>query len=72
MKAARPESQPLAVQAEFPEWLVEKLHGFMEEQGILDLGRSMQEPAPLDLRVNTLLANREEVLALAQKRRDRG
>ncbi len=24
----------------------------------------MQEPAPLDLRVNTLLANREEVLAL--------
>ena len=64
LKAARPEAQPLAVQAEFPEWLVEKLHGFLDEHAILDLGRSMQEPAPLDLRVNTLLANREEVLAL--------
>ena len=36
----------------------------MDEPGILELGRSMQEPAPLDLRVNTLLANREEVLGL--------
>jgi 16S rRNA (cytosine967-C5)-methyltransferase len=64
LKAIKPESQKLAVQAEFPEWLVEKLQVFMDEPGILELGRSMQEPAPLDLRVNTLLANREEVLAL--------
>jgi 16S rRNA (cytosine967-C5)-methyltransferase len=64
LKAVRPESQPLTVQAEFPDWLAEKLQGFMEEREILDLGRSMQEPAPLDLRVNALLANREEVLAL--------
>lgn len=64
LKAARVESQPLAVQAEFPDWLAEKLLGCMEEREILDLGRSMQEPAPLDLRVNAFLANREEVLAL--------
>ena len=64
LKAMRAESQPLAVQGEFPNWLAEKLHGFMEEREILELGRSMQEPAPLDLRVNTLLANREEVVAL--------
>jgi 16S rRNA (cytosine967-C5)-methyltransferase len=34
----------------------------MSEAQILALGRAMQEPAPLDLRVNTLLAKREEVL----------
>jgi 16S rRNA (cytosine967-C5)-methyltransferase len=68
LKAIKLESQPLAVQAEFPDWLIEKLHAFMEEREILDLGTSMQEPAPLDLRVNTLLASREEVLA--QLKRD--
>ena len=33
---------------------------------ILALGRSMQQPAPLDLRVNTLLAGRNEVLQALQ------
>ena len=64
LKAIKPESQKLAVQAEFPEWLVEKLQVFMDEPGILELGRSMQEPAPLDLRVNTLKGARDEAVAL--------
>src|SRR5512146_2797412 len=64
VKALSAESQPLAIQAEFPGWLVEKLSGFMTEGEILALGRSMQQSAPLDLRVNTLLANRNDVLAL--------
>ena len=63
VKAMTLESQSLAVQAEFPGWLVEKLQGFMPDAAILDMGRSLQEAAPLDLRVNTLLANRDEVLA---------
>lgn len=63
IKAISVESQPLAVQAEFPGWLMEKLGGFMEDDEILDLGCSLQNPAPLDLRVNTLLATRDEVLA---------
>lgn len=67
IKAATPESQSLAVQAEFPEWLVEKLHGCMSEADILDLGYSLQQAASLDLRVNTLLANRDEVLAALSK-----
>ncbi len=67
IKAATPESQPLAVRAEFPEWLVEKLHGCMSETDILDLGHSLQQAASLDLRVNTLLANRDEVLAALSK-----
>ena len=67
IKAVTPESQSLAIQAEFPEWLMEKLRGFMPDNEILDLGRSLQRPASLDLRVNTLLANRDEVLALLSK-----
>lgn len=67
IKAVTMESEPLAIQAEFPEWLVEKLRSFMPDASILDLGRSLQQPASLDLRVNMLLANRDEVLALLSK-----
>ncbi len=63
IKAVSDQAQPLAIQAEFPEWLVEKLHAVMDDSGILDLGRSLQDPAPLDLRINTLLASRDEILA---------
>ncbi|MDE2311024.1 MAG: RsmB/NOP family class I SAM-dependent RNA methyltransferase [Betaproteobacteria bacterium] len=57
---------PLAVQAELPDWVIEKLRGEMTDEAILTLGRSMQQPAALDLRVNTLLANRDEVLQSMQ------
>lgn len=67
IKAATPESQPLAIQAEFPEWLVEKLRSCMTEADILNLGRSLQQTASLDLRVNTLLASRDEILAALNK-----
>jgi 16S rRNA (cytosine967-C5)-methyltransferase len=67
IKAATPKSEPLVIQAELPEWLVEKLRSFMPDTDILNLGRSLQQPASLDLRVNTLLANRDEVLALLSK-----
>ena len=67
IKAATPESQPLAVQAELPEWLVEKLRACMTEADILNLGRSLQQPASLDLRVNNLLASRDEILVALNK-----
>jgi 16S rRNA (cytosine967-C5)-methyltransferase len=54
---------PLGVRAEFPEWLIKKLRGFMGDDEILDLGLSLQGPAPLDLRVNSLLADRDEIIA---------
>ena len=57
---------PLSIQAELPEWIVEKLRPQHSEDEILALGRSMQQPAPLDLRVNTLLAGRNEVLQSLQ------
>ncbi len=53
---------PLSVRAELPEWLVEKLRSAMPDDEILTIGNAMQQPAPLDLRVNTLLATRDEIL----------
>lgn len=67
IKALKPEAFPLPVQAEFPVWLVEKLQQFMPDSEILDLGLSLQKPAPLDLRVNTLLAKRTEALDVLQQ-----
>lgn len=68
IKAITLASQPLAIQAEFPDWLMEKLHKFLPDIDILKLGQALQQPAPLDLRVNTLLAKREEILTLLNQR----
>lgn len=62
VKAVTLDSQSLSIQAEFPAWLVEALQKFMPDADILTLGRSLQQPAPLDLRVNTISAKRDEVL----------
>jgi 16S rRNA (cytosine967-C5)-methyltransferase len=53
---------PLSVQAELPEWLIERLRAAYTDEEILNIGRAMQQAAPLDLRVNSQLASREEVL----------
>ncbi len=62
VKGVQLEALPLSVQAEFPDWLVEKMRATYSDEDILTLGRSMQQAAPLDIRVNTLLAKRDEVL----------
>lgn len=63
VKAASTDGLPLAVRADFPDWLTERLAARLPEEEILALARAMQQPAPLDLRVNTVLASRDEVLA---------
>jgi 16S rRNA (cytosine967-C5)-methyltransferase len=63
VKGVKLETLPLSVQAEFPDWLVEKMRLSYSDEDILTIGRSMQQGAPLDIRVNTLLAKRDEVLA---------
>jgi 16S rRNA (cytosine967-C5)-methyltransferase len=62
VKAVKVEDLPLSIQAELPEWLVDKMRATYSDQDILAIGKSMQQGAPLDIRVNTLLAKREEVL----------
>jgi 16S rRNA (cytosine967-C5)-methyltransferase len=66
VKSVDVNSLPLSIQAELPDWIIEKLRPQHSDAEILELGRSMQQPAPLDLRVNTLLAGRNEVLKALQ------
>jgi len=63
LKAVPAESFSFVAQAELPEWLVERLRPALDDAGILELGRALQQPAPMDLRVNLMLAKREQVLA---------
>lgn len=66
VKGLRAEDLPLSVQAELPQWVVDRLRTQMSEADLLQLGLALQRPAPLDLRVNTLKANRDEVLQALQ------
>ena len=61
---AKPEpALSLAEQADLPDWLVERLGAQMPEAELLALTRTLNQPAPLDLRVNAVKANRAAVLA---------
>ena len=61
VKAVPLEGLPLAVQAELPDWIVEKLQSRPDGPDVAALARGLNEPAPLDLRVNTLRGERELV-----------
>ncbi|MGA9667082.1 MAG: RsmB/NOP family class I SAM-dependent RNA methyltransferase [Gallionella sp.] len=62
VKAVKVDDLPLSIRAELPDWLVDKMRATYSDKDILAIGKSMQRGAPLDIRVNTLLAKREEVL----------
>jgi 16S rRNA (cytosine967-C5)-methyltransferase len=60
---SRPETDaPLHVRAELPEWLATVLAADMPHDEILALGRALQQPAPLDLRVNALTGDRDAIM----------
>lgn len=63
IKAASTDTLTLAQRAELPDWVTERLLAHHAEDEILKLGNSLSEPAPLDLRVNTLRGKRDEVIA---------
>jgi 16S rRNA (cytosine967-C5)-methyltransferase len=67
IKAKSTENLPLAIQADLPDWLWDKLVQQYGEEQALTLARSMHPSAPLDLRVNRLNGQREAVLALFAK-----
>lgn len=54
---------PLTLRSNLPPWLFDKLMGRFGETGVLELTEALNQPAPLDLRVNILKAKREEVLS---------
>ena len=62
VRAANLADAPLAVRAELPDWIAERLAHALPEAELLACARALNQPAPLDLRVNTLRATRGEVL----------
>ncbi|PUA16682.1 RsmB/NOP family class I SAM-dependent RNA methyltransferase [Glaciimonas sp. PCH181] len=54
---------PASMRANLPAWLFEKLVARDGEENTLLLAEALNTPAPLDLRVNSLKAAREEVIA---------
>jgi 16S rRNA (cytosine967-C5)-methyltransferase len=62
LKAAPPQTLQPAVRAELPDWIFERLEAQLGPDPALALGLSLQNPAPLDLRVNTLRRDRASAL----------
>jgi 16S rRNA (cytosine967-C5)-methyltransferase len=54
---------PVALRANLPQWLFDKLVARDGEAATLELADALNRAAPLDLRVNALKAKREEVIA---------
>jgi 16S rRNA (cytosine967-C5)-methyltransferase len=63
IKAKSADGLSLAEQVDLPDWLWDSLLAQYGEAEALSIARSMHQPASLDLRVNTVKANRDEVLA---------
>lgn len=64
----RPEpALSLAEQVDLPDWLVDRLSALLPEADLLALARALNRPAPLDLRVNAMKAERAEVLAKLER-----
>jgi len=60
---ARDTSETEAERLSLPDWLWERLGAAFDAEGRLALARKLLASAPMDLRVNTIRARREEVLA---------
>ena len=57
------EALPPAIRLSLPDWLWQSLRTQYGEDRAISLAKALLEPAPLDLRVNTLITTREKVLA---------
>ena len=62
-KAMADSDFPPAVRCDLPDWLYARLEEQFGADETLALATALNQPAPLDLRVNTLKASRDEVLA---------
>jgi len=68
VRAADPATLPAKLRHNLPDWLANPLHATLGDAEFDALAASLNEPAPLDLRVNLLKAKREDVQAeLAQE-----
>ncbi len=62
LKARSLDELPFEIRADLPDWVIERLRAVMPDEELLALARGLQQPAPLDLRVNAMKAPREAVL----------
>ncbi len=62
LKAQDLDTLPIGVRADLPDWVIDRMRKHMSDEEILLLARSLQQPAPLDLRVNSMKAPRQGVL----------
>ena len=62
LKALDLDTLPYEVRADLPDWVIGRLRPVLGDEELLALARGLQDPAPLDLRVNTMKAPREGVL----------
>lgn len=62
LKARDLEALPFEIRADLPDWVIERLRRGMDDASLLALARGLQQPAPLDLRVNAMKAPRQAVL----------
>ena len=63
---AQPLSQELSIQSDLPDFVIQSLRARYQDSEILELGRSLQQPGTLDLRVNTWRMSRAEALSQLQ------
>jgi 16S rRNA (cytosine967-C5)-methyltransferase len=63
LKRAVHAPQPYEVDVDLPDWLIERLGTQHTPEDLLRLAKGLQQPAPLDLRVNLIRITREEALA---------
>jgi 16S rRNA (cytosine967-C5)-methyltransferase len=57
------ETLSFEVRADLPDWVLTRLRAQYSDKELQSLVRALQQSAPLDLRVNTMRARREDVLA---------
>ena len=62
LKALDLDTLPFELRADLPDWVLSRLASRVSQAEILSLARSLQRPAPLDLRVNTVKAPMQGVL----------
>jgi len=63
LKGRQPGELSLAEQADLPDWLAGRLREVMPADALLALAQALNQPAPLDLRINPLKTERAAVLS---------
>src|SRR5690606_3156941 len=61
VKAAARGELPFEVRCDLPDWVIARLRAHLPDERILAYAEGLQQPAPLDLRVNLLKSTRDAV-----------